>query len=77
MSLHAGACEALVDEGVTGFAIDPDDTETFAARLKTLCEDAPLRDAMSQASRRAGESLSAHQRAADLAAWMRHHFSPS
>ena len=75
VSIHAGACEALVEEGTTGSAIDPENTETFAQTMKTLCEDPELRRSMSQASRAAGERFSAHQRAAAITRWMHHEFS--
>jgi glycosyltransferase involved in cell wall biosynthesis len=75
VSHHAGACEALVQDGATGFAIDPADIETFADRMRTLCEDSALRDRMRRASRAEGERLSSHQRALALAAWIRKEIS--
>lgn len=75
ISHHAGACEALVEETITGFAIDPHDTDAFALRMKTLCEDPSLRRDMRLSSRAAGERFSAHRRAAALLNWMHSEFA--
>ena len=75
VSIHAGACEALVQEGVAGHAIDPADTTSFAKRMRTLCDDRTLRQRMGAASRNAGERLSAHRTATAIVDWMRNQFA--
>jgi glycosyltransferase involved in cell wall biosynthesis len=69
VSLHAGAAEALVEEGRNGFVFDPNDPEQFADRMSRVMS-AATREPMRQASRRIGESHSAHERGKTLWEWM-------
>lgn len=73
ISRHAGACEALVKEGVSGFAFWPEDVREFADRMEDLL-DPKLRAQMSHASRLAGDDLSAHRRGVAVREWMREQF---
>jgi glycosyltransferase involved in cell wall biosynthesis len=70
ISRHAGAAQALVEPGENGLVVDPEDTGEFAIALKQLM-DPGVRAPMRAASRRIGESHSAHLRGAALWAWMK------
>ena len=69
VSQHAGAAEALVEEGNNGFVIDPNNLEQFADRMNRLMK-ATTREPMRAASRCIGESNSANKRGDALWAWM-------
>ena len=69
VSQHAGAAEALVEEGRNGFVFDPNNLEQFADRMSRLMS-AAAREPMRRASRRIGESHSAHERGKMLWEWM-------
>lgn len=69
VSMHAGAAQALVRDGVNGFVLDPDDISGTAATMKRML-DAGLRETMRVASRETGEQFSAHLRGAELWKWM-------
>jgi glycosyltransferase involved in cell wall biosynthesis len=73
ISKHAGSAEALVEEGVNGHIIDPEDTKAIAAAMLSLL-DAPVRARMARAARRTGEDMSAHRRGRALWEWMRDRF---
>lgn len=73
ISRHAGACEALVEEGVTGFGFLPENGHELVDKMEKLL-DPELRVRMSAASRAAGDRLSAHRRGVALRAWMRAEF---
>lgn len=73
VSRRAGAAEALVQEGVNGFIVDPEDTETFAERLVAMC-DRPMRERMADESRKIGEQFSAHRRGRAVREWMKAEF---
>lgn len=49
-SPHAGAARDLVEEGVTGFVVEPRDTGAFARALTALAGDAGLRGRMGRAA---------------------------
>lgn len=49
-SRTAGATRDLVEDGVHGFAIDPDDPQDIARRLSTLADDPELRARAGQAA---------------------------
>jgi glycosyltransferase involved in cell wall biosynthesis len=49
-SPHAGAAPDLVEEGETGFVVEPRDTAAFARALTTLAGDAGLRERMGRAA---------------------------
>jgi glycosyltransferase involved in cell wall biosynthesis len=74
VSRHAGACEALVREGVTGFSFLPEDSGGFAEQMRRML-DSGLRQRMREASRAAGDALSAHRRGPALWEWMRREFA--
>ena len=69
VSQHAGAAEALVEEGRNGFVLDPNNLEQFADRISRLIS-AATREPMRRASRRIGESHSAHARGKAFWEWM-------
>jgi glycosyltransferase involved in cell wall biosynthesis len=73
VSKHAGAAEALVEDGINGFIIDPEDTVAFADRLKMLF-DPSLRSEMSAAALLTGEQFSAHVRGRAVWDWIQNHF---
>lgn len=74
ISEHAGACEALVREGVTGLACVPEDSHHFADQMQRMLDPA-VRARMSAASRAAGDQISAHRRGPALWQWLREQFS--
>ncbi len=74
VSQHAGAAEALVRENQNGHVIDPEDTATFAARLKLMLRQ-ETRTPMRAESRKTGEHFSAHIRATALRLWMKESFA--
>jgi glycosyltransferase involved in cell wall biosynthesis len=47
----AGAAETLVEEGMSGFCIDPEDVTLLAARMKDLLNDRPRARAMGMRAR--------------------------
>ena len=49
-SPHAGAARDLVEEGETGFVVEPRDTAAFVQALTTLAGDAGLRDRMGRSA---------------------------
>jgi len=73
VSQHAGAAEALVEEGRNGFVFDPNNLEQFVDRMSRLMSVA-TREPMRRASRRIGESHSAHERGKALWEWMHARF---
>lgn len=73
VSRNAGAAEALVQEGVTGFTIDPEDAISFANVMKQLLNPT-LRLELATAARTRAEELSAHRRAQALWQWMQEEF---
>ena len=73
VSQHAGAAEALVIEGVTGYTINPSDAPSFADRMHQLM-DPDLRINLAASARTRGEELSAHRRATALWTWMQNEF---
>ena len=73
ISRHAGACEALVVEGETGFSILPEDANGFAEAMRKMMVP-ELRTQMAQAARKRGEEYSAHVRGAAVRLWMHRHY---
>lgn len=73
VSKHAGSAEALVQDGVNGFIIDPHDTDGFAKAMQLMLDTAK-RKPMSVASRITGEEMSAHRRGEALWRWMQTQF---
>ena len=76
VSQHAGAAEALVREGQSGFAFEPENTDEFTALMRRLLQP-ELRKAMGAVARSTAESLSAHVRGRALWQWMEHTFGLS
>ena len=69
VSKYAGASEALVEDGVNGYRLDPKNITNFADKLEMLC--APdLRQRMCRESRATAETFSAHQRGPAIRSWM-------
>ncbi len=54
---EAGATETLIQEGVSGYAIDPEDAKTLAARMKGLLEHPQLARTMGLNARALAEEL--------------------
>lgn len=73
ISRHAGAAQALVEDGINGWIIDPENPHEYAAKLFTLF-DSELRLRMSRASRQTAEHFSAHVRAPAVLRWMQYNF---
>ena len=74
VSKYAGASEALVEDGVNGYRLDPKNITDFADKLEMLC--APdLRQRMSRDSRATAETFSAHQRGPAIRSWMQEHWN--
>jgi glycosyltransferase involved in cell wall biosynthesis len=69
ISRHAGAAEALVQDGTNGLTIDPEDSDMFSACMEKMLQPA-LRERMAGPSREIGESHSAHERGRALWHWM-------
>ncbi len=74
VSRHAGAAEALVNEGINGFTFLPENTDDLAARISSMTDPA-TRERMAQASRLTAERFSAHERARAVRGWLQQHFS--
>ena len=53
---HVGGIPYLVDDGVTGFLIDPEDHHQLAGRLELLLRDEELRQTMGQRARAAAQA---------------------
>lgn len=76
VSRHAGAAEALVDEGRTGFQIVPEDTEMFAERMEWML-DAETRRRLGASARELAVRLSARKRGAAVWNWINETFQLS
>jgi phosphatidylinositol alpha-1,6-mannosyltransferase len=48
---RSGGAHEAVDDGVTGFVVDPRDTDALSAALRTLRDDADARRRMGEAAR--------------------------
>ena len=55
---NATGSRSLVDNGITGFLVPPNNPQEFARKLATLIMDAPLRTKMAQASLKNGKDYS-------------------
>lgn len=53
---NVGGLVDIVDEGVTGFQIRPNDVDTLCTRLRTLVDNKDLRDRMGLAARKRAEA---------------------
>lgn len=71
ISRWAGSSALLVEEGVNGFVVTPENTAEFGGRLKTLLSDADLRERMGRESRRLGEAFSVESISRKAAAFIR------
>lgn len=76
ISKHAGAAEALVQDGQNGFVFDPENIPAFAALMRKALEPG-LRTHMGKASRAIGERFSAHERGKALWEWLDQSFGLS
>jgi glycosyltransferase involved in cell wall biosynthesis len=74
ISQHAGSAAALVDEGVTGWQIDPFDASSFAAAMLRFMQP-QLRQAMGAAAREKAIQLCARRRGAAVWQWITETFS--
>jgi glycosyltransferase involved in cell wall biosynthesis len=73
ISKHAGAAEALVIEGVTGYSFTPENIEDMSHCMARVLHSA-VRHPMALAARAKAEELSAHVRGPAIAEWMRRNF---
>lgn len=71
ISKHAGSSAVLVDEGVTGYIIDPADTEEFAAVLEKLVINKESRIAFGNAGRAKAQEWSVEKMAVKVADFIR------
>jgi glycosyltransferase involved in cell wall biosynthesis len=55
IAMEAGDIPYLIDDGITGFVVPQDDTETFADRIRQLLEDDLLSRRLGQAARAKAE----------------------
>lgn len=69
VSRHAGAAEAIVEDGVNGWQVDPFDAEDFAARMSAMFDSA-TRNRLGAAARLKGEKLCARRRGAAVWRWI-------
>jgi glycosyltransferase involved in cell wall biosynthesis len=69
VSRHAGAAEAIVEEGINGWQVDPFDSADFAARMTAMLDSA-TRDRLGAAARVQGEKLCARRRGAAVWQWI-------
>lgn len=74
VSLHAGAAEALVENGENGYISAPEKLPDFAAMMRKFL-DRGLRMQMSARSRSTGERFSAHERGKAMWDWLEHSFN--
>ncbi|MGH9444435.1 MAG: glycosyltransferase [Terriglobia bacterium] len=68
VSRVAGACEDLIVEGETGFAIEPGDADGLAEKILLILQDEPRRARMGNSCRRLIQSYSAEACACGLLA---------
>ncbi|TKJ30486.1 hypothetical protein CEE39_08195 [bacterium (candidate division B38) B3_B38] len=54
---RVGGLQEIVEEGATGFLVEPMDYQTMADRLETLCRSEKLRESMGKAGRKRAEEL--------------------
>jgi glycosyltransferase involved in cell wall biosynthesis len=76
VSCHAGAAEALVQEGKNGFVIDPSDIAHFATKMRSLLDET-TRLPMRKASRKIAEAASSPRRGAALWNWISEQYMPA
>jgi glycosyltransferase involved in cell wall biosynthesis len=69
VSRHAGAAEAIVEEGINGWQVDPFDSADFAARMTAMLDSA-TRTRLGAAARVQGEKLCARRRGAAVWQWI-------
>lgn len=71
-STLAGASELLIQEGVNGFRVDPNDTARVADALHEIIINRRLRGEFSQNSRRIAEKWDVRENAQRAAQWLNH-----
>lgn len=70
VSKMAGAADVLVEEGRNGFVINPESTPDLSAALRTLADDADLRERYSIASREIAEKWDCVSNAKRFLNWL-------
>jgi glycosyltransferase involved in cell wall biosynthesis len=70
VSRYAGASEVLVEEGVNGYVIDPDNTQEFAAKILRLLKDPQLRRSYGARSRQLAEHWDVKRNAERTYDWL-------
>lgn len=71
ISKHAGSSSILVEDGKTGYVIDPADLEQFSAALEKLVMDADLRDRFGKAGRTLAEEWALGQMAKKVSGFLK------
>jgi glycosyltransferase involved in cell wall biosynthesis len=70
ISTGAGACHVLVEDGVSGYAILPDDAETLASRMATILGDRRLKLTLAKGARSKALQWCARQSGERVAIWL-------
>lgn len=77
VSRHSGASEVLVEEGVNGYVIVPEDTEQFSDYLSRMIRDSSMRERFSHASRAIAEKWDVRINASRALTWLNSEFTQS
>ena len=67
VSCHAGAAHVHIKDGLNGWIIDPEETESFAEHLQALIEDPQLRERMGRSSAALAREYCIHDQGKDFA----------
>lgn len=70
ISTGAGACHVLVEDGVSGYAILPDDAATLASRMATILGDQRLQLTLAQGARSKALQWCARESGERVATWL-------
>jgi len=57
VAARTGGIPRMIEDGVSGFLVDPNDIDAMAARLRVLLRDAPLRRRIGEAARKRATSV--------------------
>lgn len=70
ISTGAGACQTLVEEGVSGFAFSPDDAETLASRMSEILGNQELQITLAKGARAKALQWCASESAKRVSDWL-------
>jgi glycosyltransferase involved in cell wall biosynthesis len=73
VSRNAGSSISLVEEGVTGYSFNPEDTDEFFKKLLSMMDE-QSRLTFGKNARIRAEELSVHERAKELLGWLEMNF---